>query len=40
VKGNYAGFTPIPDRLFGTFARGYAEDLAARRVARRSAHAP
>jgi plant 4alpha-monomethylsterol monooxygenase len=31
VKGNYAGFTPIFDRLFGTFARGYAEDLAARR---------
>ena len=31
VKGNYAGFTPIPDRVFGTFARGYAESLAARR---------
>ncbi|HEV7731164.1 MAG TPA: sterol desaturase family protein [Candidatus Binatia bacterium] len=31
VKGNYAGFTPIPDRLFSTFARGYTEDLAARR---------
>jgi plant 4alpha-monomethylsterol monooxygenase len=30
VKGNYGGFTPIPDRLFGTFARGYAADLAAR----------
>jgi sterol desaturase/sphingolipid hydroxylase (fatty acid hydroxylase superfamily) len=31
VKGNYAGFTPIFDRLFGTLARGYAEDLATRR---------
>jgi 4-alpha-methyl-delta7-sterol-4alpha-methyl oxidase len=30
VKGNYAGFTPIFDRLFGTLARGYAEDLASR----------
>lgn len=31
VKGNYAGFTPIPDRVFGTLSRGYAEDLATRR---------
>lgn len=34
VKGNYAGFTPIWDRIFGTFAKGYAEDLAARRSGR------
>jgi 4-alpha-methyl-delta7-sterol-4alpha-methyl oxidase len=32
VKGNYAGFTPLPDRLFGTYVRGYREDLAARRA--------
>jgi len=31
VKGNYAGFFPWCDRVFGTYARGYAEDLAARR---------
>ncbi len=31
VKGNYAGFTPLPDRLFGTYVRGYGEELAARR---------
>jgi len=30
VRGNYAGFLPIWDRVFGTFARGYAEELAAR----------
>lgn len=40
VKGNYAGFTPIWDRVFGTLARGYAEDLAARRVGTRGAMAP
>jgi 4-alpha-methyl-delta7-sterol-4alpha-methyl oxidase len=31
VKGNYAGFLPLWDRVFGTFARGYGEELAARR---------
>jgi sterol desaturase/sphingolipid hydroxylase (fatty acid hydroxylase superfamily) len=34
VKGNYAGFTPIPDRVFGTFVRGYATERAARRAKR------
>ncbi len=33
VKGNYAGFTPIWDRVFGTFVRGYGDDLADRRAA-------
>jgi 4-alpha-methyl-delta7-sterol-4alpha-methyl oxidase len=28
VRGNYAGFFPIWDRRFGTFAKGYAEALA------------
>jgi len=28
VRGNYAGFFPIWDRAFGTFAKGYAEVLA------------
>jgi len=28
VRGNYAGFFPIWDRVFGTFAKGYAEALA------------
>jgi plant 4alpha-monomethylsterol monooxygenase len=31
VRGNYAGFFPIWDRVFGTFAKGYAEALAATR---------
>ena len=30
VRGNYAGFLTHCDRLFGTFARGYGEELAAR----------
>jgi sterol desaturase/sphingolipid hydroxylase (fatty acid hydroxylase superfamily) len=33
VKGNYAGFLPLWDGVFGTFARGYGEELAARRAA-------
>lgn len=33
VKGNYAGFFPLWDRVFGTLARGYGEELAARRAA-------
>jgi 4-alpha-methyl-delta7-sterol-4alpha-methyl oxidase len=33
VKGNYAGFLTLWDRVFGTFARGYAEELAARHAA-------
>jgi plant 4alpha-monomethylsterol monooxygenase len=33
VKGNYAGFLTWMDRLCGTYARGYAEDLAMRRAA-------
>jgi 4-alpha-methyl-delta7-sterol-4alpha-methyl oxidase len=33
VRGNYAGFLPIWDRVFGTYARGYGEELAARRAA-------
>jgi sterol desaturase/sphingolipid hydroxylase (fatty acid hydroxylase superfamily) len=33
VKGNYAGFLPLWDRVFGTLARGYAEEWAARRAA-------
>ncbi len=33
VKGNYAGFTPIWDHVFGTFVRGYADELAERRAA-------
>ncbi|HWP64664.1 MAG TPA: sterol desaturase family protein [Candidatus Limnocylindria bacterium] len=33
VKGNYAGFFPLWDRVFGTLARGYAEEWAARRGA-------
>jgi 4-alpha-methyl-delta7-sterol-4alpha-methyl oxidase len=28
VRGNYAGFFPIWDRVFGTFAKGYADVLA------------
>jgi sterol desaturase/sphingolipid hydroxylase (fatty acid hydroxylase superfamily) len=28
VKGNYAGFFPIWDRVFGRYAKGYAEMLA------------
>ena len=32
VKGNYAGFTPIWDRIFGTLVRGYADELDARRL--------
>ena len=28
VRGNYAGFFPIWDRVFGTYAKGYAEVLA------------
>ena len=39
VKGNYAGFTPIWDRVFGTFAKGYAEDLDARHSGRAGARA-
>ena len=31
VRGNYAGFLTIWDGVFGTYARGYAEELAARR---------
>ena len=31
VRGNYAGFFPIWDRVFGTFAKGYAELLATSR---------
>lgn len=31
VKGNYAGFFPWTDAVFGTLARGYGEELAARR---------
>lgn len=31
VRGNYAGFLTWTDRVFGTFARGYEADLAARR---------
>ena len=34
VRGNYAGFLPLWDGVFGTYARGYAEALAARRTAR------
>jgi 4-alpha-methyl-delta7-sterol-4alpha-methyl oxidase len=30
VRGNYAGFFPIWDRVFGTYAKGYAEVLAGR----------
>jgi 4-alpha-methyl-delta7-sterol-4alpha-methyl oxidase len=30
VRGNYAGFLAWTDWLFGTYARGYQEDLAAR----------
>lgn len=37
VRGNYAGFFTIWDRVFGTFAKGYGEELAARRAARASA---
>ena len=33
VRGNYAGFLTWTDRAFGTLARGYAEELAARRAA-------
>jgi 4-alpha-methyl-delta7-sterol-4alpha-methyl oxidase len=33
VKGNYAGFLTWMDRLCGTYARGYAEDLAMRAAA-------
>ena len=33
VRGNYAGFLTHCDRLFGTFARGYGGELAARRRA-------
>lgn len=33
VKGNYAGFLPIWDRVFGTLARGYGDELAARQRA-------
>jgi sterol desaturase/sphingolipid hydroxylase (fatty acid hydroxylase superfamily) len=33
VKGNYAGFLQLWDRVFGTFARGYGEELAARHAA-------
>lgn len=29
--GNYGGFLPLADRLFGTYARGYAEYLAGKR---------
>ncbi len=31
VRGNYAGFFPIWDRVFGTFAKGYGELLAGAR---------
>ena len=31
VRGNYAGFLTIWDGVFGTYARGYADELAARR---------
>jgi 4-alpha-methyl-delta7-sterol-4alpha-methyl oxidase len=31
VRGNYAGFFPIWDRVFGTYAKGYAEVLAGSR---------
>lgn len=37
VRGNYAGFLPIWDRVFGTTARGYAEDLARRHAPRAAA---
>ena len=30
VRGNYAGFFPIWDRVFGTYAKGYAEVVAGR----------
>jgi 4-alpha-methyl-delta7-sterol-4alpha-methyl oxidase len=30
VRGNYAGFLRIWDRVFGTYARGYGDDLARR----------
>ena len=33
VRGNYAGFLTHGDRLLGTLARGYAEELAVRRGA-------
>jgi 4-alpha-methyl-delta7-sterol-4alpha-methyl oxidase len=33
VRGNYAGFLTWMDRRCGTYARGYAEDLALRRAA-------
>lgn len=32
VRGNYAGYLPLWDGVFGTFARGYADELAARRA--------
>jgi 4-alpha-methyl-delta7-sterol-4alpha-methyl oxidase len=31
VRGNYAGFLTIWDGVFGTYARGYGDELAARR---------
>lgn len=34
VRGNYAGFLPLWDGIFGTYSRGYAEALDARRAAR------
>lgn len=33
VRGNYAGFLPIWDGVFGTYARGYRDELAVRRGA-------
>lgn len=33
VRGNYAGFFPLWDRVFGTYARGYEAELAERRAA-------
>jgi len=33
VRGNYAGFFAIWDGVFGTYARGYGDELAARRAA-------
>ena len=32
VKGNYAGFFPWTDRMFGTLCEGYAEHLGRRKA--------